>query len=491
MPFVIPGNRNFQLEQFSQFIDTELARRADIRAKNRAADSGSGGVGAGIGAIAAIVLAPFTGGASLALLPALTAAGGAIGTAVDPPGGPQGAAENAQQIGAIQAAGPIAAGVAGGLQRAFQGGSQTGGNLVQTEPGTLAHDIDPINNRVNPFQRFTSGFGSAFDRAGGNPQKAASLQAQKQQQAKQQAEQVSAFNKNPESFELSSSQQTRMDGFDRRIEEFTLNDTLTEEERTRGIFEQNNKRNRFIGTLRRKKTPTTAENLEFNTVHVGNRKFLFDPKKQTFGEFPGVEERNKDRRKAASDFQLARINNAGLKQEGPLTDEQFEAAVEEGRRDLRLFDAILAPEATPGRQGLPTGQPPLPAPGAPPQPQTLPDGTTDPRTIVDPAGQMEVVRMALKEVGDDPHRLSFEKKQKVRTIILVREKELEAMQEAVERGAKIPAAMKEKIEADIQLIKKLYRKGLFGDFKPSRQETSKRERRAAFDMIRQPAGRTP
>lgn len=73
-------------------------------------DEGGGATGAGIGAAIPLIAAPFTGGASLAFLPAATAAGGAIGTAVDKPSGPGAAAASRQKQGAISMAAPFAAG---------------------------------------------------------------------------------------------------------------------------------------------------------------------------------------------------------------------------------------------------------------------------------------------------------------------------------------------------------------------------------------------
>lgn len=63
------------------FAENQKAKRE----AREAAKHGSGGaIGAGAGAALAVALAPVTGGASLAFLPALTAGGAAIGEAVDP-----------------------------------------------------------------------------------------------------------------------------------------------------------------------------------------------------------------------------------------------------------------------------------------------------------------------------------------------------------------------------------------------------------------------
>ncbi len=83
-----------------------LARLRQERAAKKAAemaDRPSGGmIGAGLGAVGSVAAAPFTGGASLALMPAFTAGGGALGEIVSP-------------------AGPAPGGVVAGLTRAGEG----------------------------------------------------------------------------------------------------------------------------------------------------------------------------------------------------------------------------------------------------------------------------------------------------------------------------------------------------------------------------------
>ncbi len=85
------------------------------RAEREAEDSGGGGLGALLGMLGSVVLSPFTAGASLAWLPATTAAGGAIGTAVDPPGGPAGARRNQAYQTAASVASPFVGATAAGF----------------------------------------------------------------------------------------------------------------------------------------------------------------------------------------------------------------------------------------------------------------------------------------------------------------------------------------------------------------------------------------
>jgi len=81
------------LDDRQRMIASLLELRA-YRERQRAAEAAEGGsggaIGAGIGMAAAIVAAPFTAGASLALIPAAAAVGGGIGNAIDPArgGGP-------------------------------------------------------------------------------------------------------------------------------------------------------------------------------------------------------------------------------------------------------------------------------------------------------------------------------------------------------------------------------------------------------------------
>ena len=86
-----------ELNRKREMLRRSLAERQADRERQKAAAAAEGGDagawGAGAGAATALVLSPFTGGASLAALPALAGAGGAIGGAID---GPQGAYQGGQ-----------------------------------------------------------------------------------------------------------------------------------------------------------------------------------------------------------------------------------------------------------------------------------------------------------------------------------------------------------------------------------------------------------
>lgn len=105
-------NRNFELkeERNRRNMASAQSLAGGMFGKSTEYDEGGGAKGAGIGAAIPLILAPFTGGASLAFLPAATAAGGAIGAAVDKPSGPGAAAASRQKQGAISMAAPFAAG---------------------------------------------------------------------------------------------------------------------------------------------------------------------------------------------------------------------------------------------------------------------------------------------------------------------------------------------------------------------------------------------
>lgn len=96
-------------------IDKFAKGQAQKRAEREAEDSGGGGIGALLGMLGSVVLSPFTAGASLAWLPAATAAGGAIGTAVDPPGGPAGARRNQAYQTAASVASPFVGATSAGF----------------------------------------------------------------------------------------------------------------------------------------------------------------------------------------------------------------------------------------------------------------------------------------------------------------------------------------------------------------------------------------
>ncbi len=66
--------------QLARFFEIKEQRKAEKKAKKKSSFAGLGGA---VGVVAGVAAAPFTGGASLAALPALAGAGGAIGGAVD------------------------------------------------------------------------------------------------------------------------------------------------------------------------------------------------------------------------------------------------------------------------------------------------------------------------------------------------------------------------------------------------------------------------
>lgn len=99
-------NLKMQRDQLIAKLEERKAERAAESAAREAEDQGMGGmIGAGGGMALAVVLAPFTAGASLALMGPMAAIGGGIGTAVE--GGPGSSARSTQMIvgGATQIGG--------------------------------------------------------------------------------------------------------------------------------------------------------------------------------------------------------------------------------------------------------------------------------------------------------------------------------------------------------------------------------------------------
>lgn len=143
-------------------------------------DEGGGATGAGIGAAIPLILAPFTGGASLAFLPAATAAGGAIGTAVDKPSGPDAAAASRQKQSAISMISPFIGGAAMGFQGMVNRPESTGamgafgegfGSAWNTMQGGPEHVINGDPN-ILPSTRHNTGeiaAGSPFKSEMGPP----------------------------------------------------------------------------------------------------------------------------------------------------------------------------------------------------------------------------------------------------------------------------------------------------------------------------------
>lgn len=95
-------NREQERQDFQRALHEWKQKRAARKAEARE-DSEGGLWGAGGGAALGLVLAPFTGGASLALVPALAGAGGAIGGAFDDPSGfnAQQFSSGLQQVGSM------------------------------------------------------------------------------------------------------------------------------------------------------------------------------------------------------------------------------------------------------------------------------------------------------------------------------------------------------------------------------------------------------
>lgn len=122
MPLIIPPPRNLGREglvAFATSLQQNRIREEERERQEEAADAGGGPLGAGIGMAAGFLLAPVTGGASLAAVLAAGAAGAAVGgglgqvagTLIDPPGAgfPGGqAGQITQGIGrAVSGFGPI------------------------------------------------------------------------------------------------------------------------------------------------------------------------------------------------------------------------------------------------------------------------------------------------------------------------------------------------------------------------------------------------
>lgn len=72
-------------ERYNKLVEilAKRKRAKDLRKQMKAQESNAPAIGAGVGGAVALGLAPFTGGASLALLPALTAGGAGVGQLIE------------------------------------------------------------------------------------------------------------------------------------------------------------------------------------------------------------------------------------------------------------------------------------------------------------------------------------------------------------------------------------------------------------------------